>query len=407
MRKIKLKRDMYSVFSYMVAILVVFMFRNQDSYFNINNYRNGLIIVIIFGCLILFLNLINNGFTITPLKVFIFLSCCSMVISKYILDKQAEPYYILFIIFLLLFLLCLGEVNFNIINVRFLINSYILSSIVMSMVILIQHRTPYVEYGILRLALYYNSTDYYDVNFTAMFLLLPTLLAFYGALKGKKENRPWYMFATVVNMITILMLGSRGTFAPVVAIMVLLILMDKKVSFTKILIVMVMLFAVFFLLPEDIFTRLIGSRYIGSEHKRYVDWAYGLKVFSNSPIWGNGMRGPKVLVNEVGGGVMNYTIHNTYIVYLAQLGIVGSIPFFGILIYPIIIMLKKYRNIYFFLSYCGILFSCLMIEANYSYVLFVPLAIIYMILNFVSANEICGKDILRCLFDGDVVYEKT
>ena len=49
-------------------------------------------------------------------------------------------------------------------------------------------------------------------------------------------------------------------------------------------------------------------------------------------------------------------------------------------------LVRKCREIYLVLSYCGVLFACMMIEANYSYVLFVPLAMIYMIIN-VSIRE--------------------
>ena len=83
--------------------------------------------------------------------------------------------------------------------------------------------------------------------------------------------------------------------------------------------------------------------------------------------------------------------------YLAQLGIVGSIPFFGILLYPIIYMAKNYKDIYFFLMYCGVLFASMMIEANYSYVLFVPLSIFYMLINYVKRNQI-NKGLLDKIF---------
>lgn len=38
--------------------------------------------------------------------------------------------------------------------------------------------------------------------------------------------------------------------------------------------------------------------------------------------------------------------------------------------------------------YFGILFAAMMIEANYSYVLFVPLSIFYMFISFIKRNEI-------------------
>lgn len=393
----KLRKNTLSVFTYLVALLWIFMFRNSDSFFNINNYRYFLFLIVAFGLLLVFIKLVVRKRMLDFPTFLVLFAWIVLLSSKYLIGNKAEPYYIMFIVTLLLYLMCMAELDFDFYNVKFMVNAYIASAVLMSTIILIQHRTPYAQYGIFRWALFFSTSEYYDVNFTALYLLVPALLSFYGAIKGSKRNRWKYLLCAGVILLAILMLGSRGTFAPVIAIMAYLVLRDKKVSVSKIAIILVVFIAVFFFLPEDTFSRLIGTRYIGSESKRYVDWAYGMRVFSNSPIWGNGMRAPKTLVNEIGGGVMNYTIHNTYVVYLAQLGIVGSIPFFGILLYPIIYMAKNYKDIYFFLMYCGVLFASMMIEANYSYVLFVPLSIFYMLINYVKRNQI-NKGLLDKIF---------
>ena len=386
--KIRIKRKSLFIFSYLIAMLWLFMFYNRDVFFNINNYRNLLFFIVGYGLLLVIFKMIKNKRLLGIPSVLIILCWTVLLNSKYILRKKAEPYYIMFIVALLLYLLCMAELEFDIYIIRFLVNAYILSAVIMSVIILVQHKTPYAQYGIFRWALFYGQNEYYDVNFTSLYLLMPAILSFYGAVSAKNQNRWQYMICVGLILLAIMMLGSRGTFAPVIAIMAFLVLKGKKISMPKILTIIVFVVAVFFLLPEDTFSRLIGTRYIGSESKRYIDWAYGMKVFSNSPIWGNGMRAPKVLVNEIGGGVMNYTIHNTYVVYLAQLGIVGSIPFFGLLVYPILYLIKKNRDLCLILMYFGILFAAMMIEANYSYVLFVPLSIFYMFISFIKRNEI-------------------
>lgn len=212
-KKIKISTGLYSLFSYMVALLLVFMFRNNESYFNINNYKMGLIVIICSGIFILLYTWVIKDYKLTISQILILFSWISLMISKYVLDKQAEPYYILFVSFLLLFLLCMSEMQFSQRNMKFLIDSYIVSAVIMSLLIIVQHRTPYAQYGIFRLALFFNSKEYYDVNFTSLYLLLPTLLAFYGAIKGKKKNKIWYMGATGINIIGILLLGSRLVFS--------------------------------------------------------------------------------------------------------------------------------------------------------------------------------------------------
>ena len=174
-KKIKISTGLYSLFSYMVALLLVFMFRNNESYFNINNYKMGLIVIICSGIFILLYTWVIKDYKLTISQILILFSWISLMISKYVLDKQAEPYYILFVSFLLLFLLCMSEMQFSQRNMKFLIDSYIVSAVIMSLLIIVQHRTPYAQYGIFRLALFFNSKEYYDVNFTSLYLLLPTL----------------------------------------------------------------------------------------------------------------------------------------------------------------------------------------------------------------------------------------
>ena len=84
-----------------------------------------------------------------------------------------------------------------------------------------------------------------------MYLLLPTLIGFYIATKCKTKNRLLYLASVVINLLAILLIGSRGTFAPVIAIIAFEIMQDRKVSMGKIAIVMATIFAGTFLLPPS------------------------------------------------------------------------------------------------------------------------------------------------------------
>lgn len=226
--KIRIKRKSLFIFSYLIAMLWLFMFYNRDVFFNINNYRNLLFFIVGYGLLLVIFKMIKNKRLLGIPSVLIILCWTVLLNSKYILRKKAEPYYIMFIVALLLYLLCMAELEFDIYIIRFLVNAYILSAVIMSVIILVQHKTPYAQYGIFRWALFYGQNEYYDVNFTSLYLLMPAILSFYGAVSAKNQNRWKYMICVGLILLAIMMLGSRGTFAPVIAIMAFLVLKGKK-----------------------------------------------------------------------------------------------------------------------------------------------------------------------------------
>lgn len=376
-----------SIFVFLVSLVFLFMFRNGDSFFNMNEYRIVMFISVAAGLFALVFR-IGKIHTKNVYTVFLILWCIGyMVFSKFIMGIPAEPYYILYISTLYLYILCMASLTFSKKQLRSLIDVYILSSVLISFICLLQHKTPYSGYGIFRLALYYEVDKYYDVNFTAMYLLIPTLLSFRIALKSREQKRIFYFLGTALNVLAILMMGSRGTFAPVLAIIVYEILTDRKASILKVLMIMTCIFAVTFLVPKDVIERLFVGKYFNLESKRLVDWKYGIDALKQALWFGNGMLAPKDIVAAV-SGVDWYTVHNTYIVYLVQMGIVGAIPFFLVLFYPAIKLWNGIKKPFMWLTYCGLLFAALMIESNYTYSLIIPLSLIYALISYSMRNGI-------------------
>lgn len=396
-----------SLYVALYHILVIFMFKNSDMYFNINNYKTILILLDLYGAFIVIASNREAKVRVSSWG-WIALSICSLLLSKYIIQKPAAPYYVLYIIFLLIFLMNISLIQFNREQVVHIIDGYILSSVIMSAMLIVTHRTPYASYGILRYALYYNSERFYDVNFNAIYLLLPTLISFYVFLKVKRRKRWLYFAVSLLNSVAILLLGSRGAFVPCFSIMVFYLLKERGVALWKIIFVIVAILSLKYIVPKDVYSRLLGTSYLGTESKRYIDWSYGFRAIRAEWLFGNGMQAPIDIVAKYGGrGVITYTIHNTYLVYLAQLGIVLSIPFFAILIVPIIKLSKIKQNAYLTACYFGFLFSILMVESNYTYVFFIPVSIFYMLIKHCQDYKISNTDILLLLFDKSSLSEKA
>lgn len=379
-------------------VMVVFMFMNGDMYFNINNYKIVLILIDICGIFVCYA-CVRKHKVKDFYWLWIGLAILSLLVSKYIINKPTEQYYVLYIVLLLVFLLCISLAHYTKAQIVYMIDGYIISTLIISILLLINHKTPYAAYGIFRYALYYDSNNYYDVNFTSIYLLLPTLFSFYVFLKIKNKKRWFYFVATLINTIAIILMGSRGTFAPSLAIMAYFLLKDRGTILWKIVFVIAIVIGFLCIVPDDVYSRLLGVNYIGTESKRFLDWGYGFRAIKAEWMFGNGMRAPVDIVAEYGGhGVVRYTIHNTYLVYLAQLGVIGSIPFFAIIINPIVRLLKMKNNSFLLLCYLGFLFSIIMVESNYTYVFFVPMSVIYMILKFCSDYGISNRDTILVIF---------
>ena len=237
------KVSLKSVFVYLVGLIYVFMFNNGDSYFNINEYRNALFLAVIVGLLTVLpgCTRLKKGKGHTGLLI---LSCIVYIVfSKYILGLPAEPYYVLFISVLYLYLFCMAKISFSKRDLALLIKAYIVSSVIMSVLVLLFGRTPYSAYGIFRRALYYGNNEYYDVNFTSMYLLTPTLFSFHISMRSIGNKRIGYGAVTAINMLAIMLMGSRATFIPALGIILFEIFRSKKVSLFKIIILMGMLFS--------------------------------------------------------------------------------------------------------------------------------------------------------------------
>ena len=380
------------------ALMTMFMFMCKDIFFNINNYKLLLLLTVVSGvaCVITQINKKRMKANLWSWR-WIILAIMAVLASNVILEKPSEPFYIAYICLLLLLLLTASVIVLNSKQMLFLVDSYIASTIVMSLIILIQHKTPYAVYGIFRYALYFSTSSYYDVNFNALYFLTSSLLSYRLLQYAPQKKRWFYLTAIVLGLLTIMFLGSRGSFLPAAGVIVIAVMKDRNISLWKIAAVIIFLVAVIYFLPDDVYIRLIGTDYLSTESKRYIDWGYGWKAFSDHWLVGNGMISPMDIVSHYYvREYTTYTIHNTYLVYLAQLGVLGSIPFFAILIYPLYYFVKD-KNWYLSISHLGFLFSIFMLEANYTYVLFVPMTVVYALIAYDNCYLEGKDDVLQSL----------
>ncbi|MGT2964387.1 O-antigen ligase family protein [Streptococcus acidominimus] len=267
---------------------------------------------------------------------------------------------------ILVTLLLVTAVSFSKEQVEWLTKSYLLSALIFSVVMLVQRRLPYEEYNLLRYGIFFDDQQFYDINFTAAYLIIPNLIALYRFLEGQKI----YLLVWIMISIPIIMTGSRGAVVPIILVLLYKLITKKGITFKQLLIFIGILLLSLFFIPNELRERFFAKSYMtdGSNIRRFSEWRLGFEIFLEKPILGQGMVAPIRLLSKFEQGM---TAHNSFLVYLIHFGIVGTIAFIGQLLQIFSRLLKVSKD------YIGMIFafvfSMILIEANTSLIFIIPL----------------------------------
>lgn len=353
--------------TFVFSMEMMFLFFNGLQFFNFGRYYIFAIIIVVLGFIYFFREKSLNGGYLFILFPIIFSMFSIIALSKpYTLD------YFFAVILFCTHSYVLLQIKFEQYQRRIIENAFIMSAVLMSVILLIQRGEPYIDIHEVRFALYYSKDGFYDVNFTAAYFYFPACIC---VLRGLERKEIRYYLAYIIIVCAIFATGSRGTILPIMAITVFLLLKAK--SPIIFVIIPLGIIGLLFFLPEEIFERLFVTSYIGNNTRRLSFWGYGLKLIFNNLLWGDGIRASKQAVIEM-FNVERVTVHNTYIVWLSSMGVIGGLPFLIYMFLPAIkCILKQKLSILLIIS--GFLFCMLMIEGNFSFVCLIPLNCIYML----------------------------
>lgn len=270
-------------------------------------------------------------------------------------------------------------------------NAYCISSVIISLLLFIQHRRPYSEGAdIARFGLFFSESGFYDVNFTSTFLTIPTILMFVDFYDRNVKHIKIVLFALIVNLLAIYLLGSRSGLVIVFGSVFAYALTSKnKKGGNKLVYIVGGIFLVLVILrflPTGILDRVLSKGVIdGKNTTRYISWMYGLEAFKKNPIWGNGLYSTVEQIQKNNYWGTAYTAHNTYISFLDMYGIVGSIPIGVFLLAPIYYSIRKKYELYFLILYVGFLAQLFVIEAGFSEIMLIPVMFFWIYIN-------CGEN---------------
>lgn len=383
MREKHNKKQPVLIFALVLSMNMFFLFFNGSQYFNLGKYY--VLPVITIGVGILFILRQNKiPFYIEHKSILIVLIYIFFI--TYILKLGAQFDMLVATMLFYLFLLIVSSVKMNERSVRFIINSYIFSGFIFAIILFVQMKQPYAQLGVFRYGVFFSDTGFYDVNFTAAYMLLPALICFNKAIEGRKGYVARVNLGiSIIIFMAIALTGSRGAILPFLAIVIYKIINLRKFKISYVIFIIIAILLVLFVLPEDIFVRLFTKSYIGTNTRRFMDWRYGLKVFSMQPWFGNGLYSTILIIEKKLGVV--YTAHNSIITIFIQYGMLGSIFNLLIIFYPIYKIRRMKDSKMVLLIYLAFVFTITMIEANVTAVMLIPLSVIYILINYARQNE--------------------
>lgn len=366
-----------------IGIFIIFTFLCNNEYLGITEYYYLPIISILFSII---------GFIKKPMKIKVE-HWCSFFIIVYIIagiainDVRLEKGIILsYIVFILLFLLTtLNRINKR--EIQFLINSYIISAVIMSMIIIVFRNEFNGWVGTYRYTLKFNNETYVDPNFMGAFLVTPAIFSLNKIIR-KKTKLSFYINCIIFLLISmaVFLTGSRAALISLIGSIVLILIYYKNIKVLIISFISISFISLVLLktLPEGTIERMFFNSYVdGSNITRLRNWIHGIEAFSYKPFWGYGCIDTDSILISVFG--YSHAIHNTYIAFLAQFGIFGFIPIVVILIKAILYSFRRGYRLLIPIIF-QLIFTSTMIEENTSVIFWIVLIIIYTIINYKINN---------------------
>lgn len=219
-----------------------------------------------------------------------------------------------------------------------------------------------------------------DPNYFSAYLILPCVICLFRFLyEGMKSEG----IKGILIAIAVFMTGSRASFLALVmsvAFLCIPALKNKKKIFMVLFFCIIVIVAIFMIIPEDLFARLLNfqSYNDGSNRLRTSLWNAAIEIWLENPLFGSGQN--VVLNNGIyHGALMKLMTHSTFFDMLAEFGIVGCVLFYAIPIKWFFMALKG-KNIVVVAGIVGTMATSMIISAQYSQYYWINLAIFGVLL---------------------------
>lgn len=259
-------------------------------------------------------------------------------------------------------------------EIRLFENASILGGILLVLYVLTQADLDAVYAGYRLKFSSIGSEFFSDPNGLAARLVFPFVFTMKRLLeKGNLLVKAILLMSLAGMFYVFFLTGSRAAMISLamICLIVLLGVMNDKRSGAFVAIVLIFSLALIIapmILPEHIFERIFNidkyKEVTEIEGDRIDIWKnVMLEVFPKSPIWGHGTGNSSVALKEVYGNLK--AVHNSWLVFLADLGILGFFPW---VVFTISRISQAYnmrqKNPYAFAALIGVLIMAVTLDAT-------------------------------------------
>ena len=191
-------------------------------------------------------------------------------------------------------------------------------------------------------------------NVSAFSILLKLPVFFLFRLKNPKKSNLLYLFLELLIISSIILLESRGAILCLFLIYFFKIFLKNETLRSLFKFLGIMLFLILYV-PYSNF--LNNKQFVGSQI--LLDESVNLRIdffsnswdyFLNNPIFGNGIGMWKIISNQMSIGQVPYYVHNDFLQFLVETGILGFICYLFFFLSLFYIVVKKWnrnKSIYF------------------------------------------------------------
>ncbi len=320
------------IFVFALCLQIILYFVNDDLYFQLSGFYIPLIIVLICGLP----SMIKKKYHVFQIPLLIMLVLFALTSAIYI--SKIQRGYFLSLLIGMIFLFQLSCMNLSNKRIEQLKNSYVLSAVIISGLIII-FRVRYYELDSTRLTIKIGNNPAIDPNYLAAFLTVPFILVFDRLINNKKRKIRRTLLLMVIG-IGVLMTGSRGSYLAILIGCLCLLLTRKffkpKNVLILLLLVIVLIVIIFVILPKETLKRFLDvSSWFsdGSNTKRLSLWENAFSLIFKSPFgffFGYGARDTSLISLELTG--VATPSHNTYLDFCLQQGVIFFLLFIVIIL---------------------------------------------------------------------------
>jgi|GEM_PF-2945386 len=371
---ISFEKGKISISTFFFGMFILFAFACYNKYFSVTEYFYFPVLSILF-CLLHFFYKDKIIFRVEQLCCIFILGILMMYLVVYWGEMERGFHFSYILLVLLFLMITLKRMNRE--ELRFTINCYILSALIISLMIIILRQEFEGWVGTYRYTVKSLNQVYIDPNFLAAFINIPGIICVNRLLvTGQKK----YILVIFIILLGVFLTGSRAALVAFFIGSVAVIGCHRKKIFWIILFLPVLGIILLKVLPFDTIQRMFINSYMDDSNlTRLLNWQMGWTAFQRSPLLGYGTKSTsQILYNSF---IYERAAHNTFITGLLHFGLIGWVPFLIILLKIVLITLKKGMRILFGIS-LSILFTSIMIEANVSITLWVVLILLYQIYYF-------------------------